>query len=58
VRHYQRNRCAISIGTGAPFGPEGAHRLLQLCAFNATLICDEDGLYDPCTINDRLLLGL
>ena len=34
------------------------HRLLQLCAFNATLICDEDGLYDPCTINDRLLLGL
>ena len=34
------------------------HRLLQLCAFNDTLICDEDGLYDPCTINDRLLLGL
>jgi DNA invertase Pin-like site-specific DNA recombinase len=34
------------------------HRLLQLCAFNNTLICDEDGLYDPCTINDRLLLGL
>ena len=31
------------------------HRLLQLCAFNATLICDEDGLYDPCTINDRLV---
>ena len=29
-----------------------------MCAFNATLICDEDGLYDPCTINDRLLLGL
>jgi len=34
------------------------HRLLQLCAFNGTLICDEDGLYDPCMINDRLLLGL
>jgi DNA invertase Pin-like site-specific DNA recombinase len=34
------------------------HRLLQLCSFNNTLICDEDGLYDPCTINDRLLLGL
>jgi len=34
------------------------HRLLQLCSFNSTLICDEDGLYDPCTINDRLLLGL
>ena len=35
-----------------------SHRLLQLCAFTNTLICDEDGLYDPSTINDRLLLGL
>jgi DNA invertase Pin-like site-specific DNA recombinase len=34
------------------------HRLLQLCAFTNTLICDEDGLYDPSAINDRLLLGL
>jgi DNA invertase Pin-like site-specific DNA recombinase len=34
------------------------HRLLQICAFNNTLIMDEDGLYDPCTFNDRLLLGL
>ena len=34
------------------------HALLRLCAFNNTLICDEDGLYDPATINDRLLLGL
>jgi DNA invertase Pin-like site-specific DNA recombinase len=34
------------------------HRLLQLCALTNTLICDEDGLYDPCAINDRLLLGL
>ena len=33
-------------------------RLLQLCALTNTLICDEDGLYDPCAINDRLLLGL
>lgn len=24
----------------------------------ATLICDEDGLYDPAQFNDRLLLGL
>ena len=23
-----------------------------------TLICDEDGLYDPRNFNDRLLLGL
>jgi len=34
------------------------HRLLELCALSGTLICDEDGLYDPATINDRLLLGL
>ena len=34
------------------------HRLLELCALSNTLICDEDGLYDPSTINDRLLLGL
>jgi len=34
------------------------HRLLELCALSGTLICDEDGLYDPGQINDRLLLGL
>lgn len=34
------------------------HRLLQICAHNDTLICDEDGLYDPTSFNDRLLLGL
>jgi DNA invertase Pin-like site-specific DNA recombinase len=34
------------------------HRLLQICALSATLICDEDGLYDPTEFNDRLLLGL
>lgn len=34
------------------------HKLLQICALNNTLICDEDGLYDPCDFNDRLLLGL
>jgi len=34
------------------------HRLLELCAMTGTLICDEDGLYDPAAINDRLLLGL
>jgi DNA invertase Pin-like site-specific DNA recombinase len=33
-------------------------RLLELCALTRTLICDEDGLYDPGAINDRLLLGL
>lgn len=34
------------------------HRLLELCAFTDTLILDQDGLYDPSTFNDRLLLGL
>ncbi|BCI87851.1 hypothetical protein NIIDMKKI_30570 [Mycobacterium kansasii] len=34
------------------------HRLLEICAMSATLICDEDGLYDPTDFNDRLLLGL
>jgi DNA invertase Pin-like site-specific DNA recombinase len=34
------------------------HRLLEICAMTDTLICDEDGLYDPGHFNDRLLLGL
>src|SRR5262245_55343477 len=34
------------------------HRLLEICALTRTLILDEDGLYDPATFNDRLLLGL
>lgn len=34
------------------------HRLLELCALADTLILDEDGLYDPASFNDRLLLGL
>src|SRR6476646_7301938 len=31
------------------------HRLLEICALSGTLICDEDGLYDPTDFNDRLL---
>jgi len=31
------------------------HRLLEICALTETLILDEDGLYDPCTFNDRLV---
>src|SRR4249919_2745252 len=34
------------------------HQLLELCSLSGTLICDEDGLYDPGSINDRLLLGV
>ena len=34
------------------------HHLLEICALTRTLILDEEGLYDPATVNDRLLLGL
>ena len=34
------------------------HRLIELCALTTTLILDEDGIYDPASFNDRLLLGL
>ena len=34
------------------------HRLLEICALADTLILDEDGVYDPASFNDRLLLGL
>jgi len=34
------------------------HHLLEMCAMTGTLILDEDGLYDPATFNDRLLLGM
>ena len=34
------------------------HQLLELCGMTGTLICDEDGLYDPRNFNDRLLLGM
>ncbi|WP_194891407.1 recombinase family protein [Catenulispora pinisilvae] len=34
------------------------HRLLEICALTGTLILDEDGLYNPCDFNDRILLGL
>jgi DNA invertase Pin-like site-specific DNA recombinase len=34
------------------------HKLLEICSFNATLILDEEGVYDPTSFNDRLLLGL
>jgi DNA invertase Pin-like site-specific DNA recombinase len=34
------------------------HRLLEICALGDTLILDEDGVYDPTSFNDRLLLGL
>jgi DNA invertase Pin-like site-specific DNA recombinase len=32
--------------------------LVDLCALTGTLLIDEDGVYDPRLVNDRLLLGL
>jgi excisionase family DNA binding protein len=34
------------------------HTLLEFCGLVDTLIIDEDGIYDPRSINDRLLLGM
>jgi len=34
------------------------HQLLEICALFDTLIADADGVYDPSSFNDRLLLGL
>jgi DNA invertase Pin-like site-specific DNA recombinase len=34
------------------------HHLIDLCGLTATLVIDEDGIYDPRLLNDRLLLGL
>ncbi|HEX3525139.1 MAG TPA: recombinase family protein, partial [Stellaceae bacterium] len=34
------------------------HTLLEFCGLVATLIVDEDGVYDPASPNDRLLLGM
>lgn len=65
---FQRLVAEVSLGNaGIVLGLECSrlarnnadwHRLLELCALTNTLICDEDGLYDPSAINDRLLLGL
>jgi DNA invertase Pin-like site-specific DNA recombinase len=32
--------------------------LLDLCSYKDTLIADQDGIYDPATVNGRLVLGL
>ena len=34
------------------------HTLLDFCALVGSIIVDEDGVYDPRSINDRLLLGM
>ena len=34
------------------------HHLIDLCGMTDTVLVDDDGIYDPRLINDRLLLGL
>ncbi len=34
------------------------HTLLEFCGLVGTIIVDEDGVYDPASPNDRLLLGM
>jgi DNA invertase Pin-like site-specific DNA recombinase len=34
------------------------HHLVDLCGLTGTLLIDDDGIYDPQQLNDRLLLGL
>lgn len=34
------------------------HNLFDLCAVRDVLLADEDGVYDPSDINDRLILGM
>jgi DNA invertase Pin-like site-specific DNA recombinase len=34
------------------------HHLIDLCALTDTLIIDDDGVYDPRQLNDRLVLGV
>ena len=65
---FQRLTADVSLGrVGIVLGLEVSrlarnnsdwHRLLEICALTQTLILDEDGLYDPASFNDRLLLGL
>jgi DNA invertase Pin-like site-specific DNA recombinase len=34
------------------------HHLVHLCRWTGTLIADEQGLYDPSSVNDRMMLGI
>src|SRR6202049_807057 len=65
---FERLLAAICTGAaGAVFAIEASrlarngrdwHTLLEFCTLVSSLIIDEDGVYDPKLINDRLLLGM
>jgi DNA invertase Pin-like site-specific DNA recombinase len=61
VAEVSMNRAGIVLGLEVSRLARNSsdwHRLLELCAYNHTLILDEEGVYDPNSFNDRLLLGL
>jgi DNA invertase Pin-like site-specific DNA recombinase len=65
---FQRLVAAVCAGgIGAVFCIEASrlarngrdwHHLIDLCALVGSLVIDPDGVYEPRSINDRLLLGL
>jgi DNA invertase Pin-like site-specific DNA recombinase len=65
---FGRLLTAVCEGTvGAVFALEASrlarnnrdwHHLIDLCGMTETVLVDDDGVYDPHLINDRLLLGL
>jgi DNA invertase Pin-like site-specific DNA recombinase len=65
---FERLLAAICGGrVGAVFSIEASrlarngrdwHTLLEFCGLVGTLLVDEEGVYDPRSINDRLLLGM
>lgn len=65
---FQRLIAAVCCGeVGAVFALEASrlarnnrdwHHLLELCMMTGSIVVDDDGIYDPRVLNDRLLLGL
>lgn len=65
---FQRLAAAVCAGeVGAVFCLEASrlarngrdwYHLIELCALARVVLVDADGIYDPCVVNDRLLLGL
>jgi DNA invertase Pin-like site-specific DNA recombinase len=65
---FQRLVASVCTGTvGAVFCLEASrlarngrdwHHVVDLCALVGALLIDDDGVYDPRLVNDRLLLGL
>jgi DNA invertase Pin-like site-specific DNA recombinase len=65
---FEKLIAAVGCGlVGAVFAVEASrlarngrdwHTLLEFCGLVGSLIIDEDGIYDPRSPNDRLLLGM